>query len=751
MRAHEGVDACTRIIGVVHDAVAVDPDDIEAPTHVKAELVDADQSRRIEGDPGRFGRGLQEPLGIALVDLTTDGRFIRSQCVWYLQRFARDEELLQLPGVDGEGRPVHVRWLTVVDPPSVGKCTHGPLLIELLEVDLQLDGPVILVARLAGHEEGAIDAADHRHHDRRNQTPVGSDDDLDGDEIAIKADRPGEVPSQEGECGQGVLRQVGESDWVFLLVHRVRVYGVSGIESRPMTFLCASIFVDSADDVPGAIERAREAVDAGADLLEWRLDAVAEDAGAIDNIRAILKECPAPAVATIRAEAEGGTWAGEEADRVAIIEAMGTSDDPPRYIDVELGAWKSSANLRQKVLLATEHERQVRDVTSGLILSSHEFSGRPADLIARLADMVEVDACAVAKIVWRARSIRDNLEAFDLLAQRAKPMIALCMGEFGLMSRILAPKFGGFLTFAAAEVGGGTAPGQPTIDQLLNEYRFASINAETRVYGIVGWPVEHSLGPRVHNAGFGMIDFNGVYVPMPVMPEWEQFKASMVEMLEHPGLDFRGCSVTLPHKEHLLRLVRERGGEIDPLAERIGAANTLVVDDDGGLRCLNTDAPAAAAVLGEVAGKRVMIIGAGGVARAVAVGLVDAGATVYVANRTRSRADALADSIQGVEARGLEEIAGMDVDVFVNCTPLGMASGEAPEATPLPEDVDLDDSHVVFDTVYAPLRTPLLKDAEARGARVVSGIEMFCRQAALQFEAWTGHVPPGGFMDLAPS
>ena len=122
------------------------------------------------------------------------------------------------------------------------------------------------------------------------------------------------------------------------------------------TFLCASIFVDAAEDAPGALERANRAVEAGAQLIEWRLDALAEEADGLEEIRTLLRASPAPAIATIRAETEGGTWAGEEADRVAIIEAMGTSDEAPRYIDVELGAWRRSDNLRQKVLLAIHDE-----------------------------------------------------------------------------------------------------------------------------------------------------------------------------------------------------------------------------------------------------------------------------------------------------------------------------------------------------------------------------------------------------------
>jgi 3-dehydroquinate dehydratase/shikimate dehydrogenase len=166
-------------------------------------------------------------------------------------------------------------------------------------------------------------------------------------------------------------------------------------------------------------------------------------------IERLLAGSPAPCIVTIRAENEGGTWAGTEQDRISILEAIGMGDHPPAYIDLELEAWRSSANLRQKVRLVIDHASQVRDIATRLILSSHEFGGRPADLLARYAGMVEEEACAVGKIVYMARSLRDCLEMFELLSARAKPLIALAMGEFGTMSRILAPKFGGFLTFAA--------------------------------------------------------------------------------------------------------------------------------------------------------------------------------------------------------------------------------------------------------------------------------------------------------------
>ena len=523
-----------------------------------------------------------------------------------------------------------------------------------------------------------------------------------------------------------------------------------GVRIISVTYLCASIFVDASQDVPLALNRAHTGVSAGAKLLEWRLDALAEEDAGLASIRQLLEETPATAIATIRAESEGGTWAGDETDRISLLEAIGTGSHPPRYIDLELGAWNRSANLRQKVMLAIDHDTQVRDVETKLILSSHEFSGRPNDLMHRVAQMIECDQCAIAKVVWRARSLRDNLEAFDLLSSRAKPMIALCMGEFGLMSRVLAPKFGGFLTFAAVEQGGGTAPGQPTVTELRTTYRFDAIDQDTQVYGVVGWPVDHSKGPEVHNAGFDAIDFNGVYLPLPIMPEWEQFKASMVAMIDHPKLDFRGCSVTLPHKENLLRLVRECGGTVDEHAERIGAANTLVIDDEGKLSCVNTDAPAALEALcdgmsvdgSELSGRTILILGAGGVARAVASGVLDYGAQVLIHNRTPDRANTLADDLRSnefdIRVVSASELKQFTVDVIINCTSVGMDSGPAPEESPVPEHLDITPDMTIFETVYAPIDTPLVREARSCGATVITGDELFLRQAKRQFQMWTG-------------
>jgi 3-dehydroquinate dehydratase/shikimate dehydrogenase len=214
--------------------------------------------------------------------------------------------------------------------------------------------------------------------------------------------------------------------------------------------------------------------------------------------------------------------------------------------------------------------------------------------------------------------------------------------------------------------------------------------------------------------------------------------------------------VTIPHKEHLLRFVEERGGRMDALSEQVGAANTLVVGSAGGLACSNTDCPAAVEALcagmqiepAALAGMKIAILGAGGMARAAAAGFANTGANVILFNRTQVRARALAADLSEKGFPG-KVVAGKPdrIDcgcfpVIVNCTPVGMEGGPAPEGSPLPDEMPIDERVTVFDTVYTPERTTLVQDAEARGARVITGVDLFLRQAALQFEAWTGCPAP---------
>ncbi len=538
-------------------------------------------------------------------------------------------------------------------------------------------------------------------------------------------------------------------------------------------------------DVHVALAEARHAKIAGADLVEFRVDQIFQGEGDEEGLAAIVRlvdESPLPCIITCRAASEGGDYDGDDAGRVALWEHLGIADNdakqildrsltvaallhpkhPPRYIDVELATYQRSANLRQKVGLAVDHEQQRRDLTTSLILSAHDFNTRPATLTRLIADMDAAPAARVHKIAWRARSLRDNIEAFEILQHASRPTIALCMGEFGLMSRVLAPKFGpggGFLTFASLRDTTTTAPGQPTIAELLNLYRFRSITPTTRVFGVIGWPVTQSRSPHLHNAGFESINFDGVYLPLPIPPEWEHFKATLHALLDFKPLDFRGGSVTIPHKENLVRFAREdtsRRWTIDPLALRCGAANTIVVNDDGSCRALNTDATAAvetlrAALGDDLARHRVGILGAGGVARAVAAGLLEARATVTIFARSRGRAErfvadltAAGASPGSLSAAEWAKAPNSGSTILVNCTPIGMVGCPDSADSPLSlQELQLIEKNtVIFDTVYNPIETPLLRAARDAGLKTADGASMFVAQAAAQFEAWTGRPAP---------
>lgn len=539
-----------------------------------------------------------------------------------------------------------------------------------------------------------------------------------------------------------------------------------------MTLLCVPIMVE---DVHAALADAEQARLAGADIVEFRIDALFQGEGDTEGEAGALRLCaesPLPCIITCRDASEGGEYSGDDAAKIALYERLGTSDKPPAYLDLELALWKRSANLRQKVLLAVTHSGQVReDVTTRLIISAHDFNGRPNDLLRIVADLREVEAAAVHKIAYRARSLRDNLELFDLLSERDRPTIALCMGEFGLMSRVLAPKFGGFLTFASLRDESATAPGQPTIHDLLHLYRFRAIGKDTKVYGVIGWPVSHSMSPLVHNAGFEAIGWDGVYLPLPVVADSNDpaasdssFRASFLALVENERVHFHGASVTIPFKESLARLAFEIGMvPNDPayIVNATGAANTFRDDlhkhvrppdlDDGVV--INSDVEGIESPLLErldhFTGKQIFILGAGGAARAAAWACASRGSTVLVRNRTSSTAHRLVEDLTPLLAKDGGRVSVADdadverlkPDAVINCTPIGMAGGPAEGDSPI--DVStLPDDCVVFDTVYNPLETPLLKSARARGLRTIDGVEMFVTQAAAQFELWTSQPAP---------
>ncbi len=473
---------------------------------------------------------------------------------------------------------------------------------------------------------------------------------------------------------------------------------------------------------------------AGADLIELRVDLLGDSAAIAELLeREQESRGDAPYLLTIRSAAEGGGWDGGDDERVALYERLGLLQ--PGYLDVEWATWQRSANLRQKIGLVAETGAEPGTrAKNRLILSWHELRETPADLAARL-DPFDAPASAIRKAVFTTRDAFDGWRIADELRRRGAgaPWILLGMGEGGLLTRVLAKKFGGFLTFAALDEDSLAAPGQPTIATLRELYRWDALGPATGVYGVVGWPVAHSQSPRLHNAAMARAGIDGVYLPMPILPERERFVAFMDFLAARPELGVRGLSVTIPHKEHALQWLRERGGAISDIALRCGAVNTLQCDR-GRWSGDNTDAAGALRALQGLTPGRAHVLGAGGAARAVIAALQTAGWQVRIYGRDARRTAEVAREL-GCEWRIWEERARTRCDLLANCTQVGMSPNE--DESPYPAAA-LRKEMTVFDTVYQPEQTRLLRAAADCGAAVRSGLTMFRAQAALQFECWHG-------------
>jgi 3-dehydroquinate dehydratase / shikimate dehydrogenase len=527
-----------------------------------------------------------------------------------------------------------------------------------------------------------------------------------------------------------------------------------------MTFLAVPVFGSTIEQIRTARDAAARA---GADLVELRIDLM--EGVSDDDIRSLRDEQGCPLILTIRSAAEGGRWDRPDDERISRLIELGPIAD---YVDVELATWQRSANIRQKVGLALKRAGHVSQADGReeiylsakrkLILSRHDFQGRPPKLQGDFLAMLTEQASSVVKLAWRARTVRDNFEAFELMRTSPRPAIIICMGADGLLSRVLAGKFGAFATFASVAEEGETAAGQLSIARMKQLYRWDSIDVRTAVYGVIGDPVQHSLSPAVHNAAFAALGCNALYLPMRVDASYESFKAFMVEVLARPWLDFRGFSVTVPHKENALRFLRENGGQVDALAERLGAVNTIRISAESPrpheplLSGCNTDYPAALEAVRtglncqppQLAGRTIALLGAGGVARAVVAALTDVAAKVTIFNRTETKARALAD-LFGCDCKPWDDRLRTDAALIVNCTSVGMWPDV--ETSPLPAGV-LHPGIAVFDTVYNPHPTRLLRDAAAAGCVTIDGLTMFVEQARRQFQLWTGLQPQAELLRL---
>lgn len=509
-----------------------------------------------------------------------------------------------------------------------------------------------------------------------------------------------------------------------------------------MASLCVPLTADTCRTMAAQVAQATRL---GADMVELRLDYLCDATPeAIRELMSRTARFAVEVVVTCRLAEEGGLFSADEPQRIQLLEAaVQTGGD---YVDIELAAWRRSAMLREKI----DALRLTRDPSRPLklILSRHDFEKTPADPAGMLDDIAS-EPCDVVKLATKAESTVDSLRMLDALRESAakRPTIALAMGEPGIMTRVLARKFGALLTFASLDTGKESAPGQVTMTDMLGLYRWNAIGPATAVYGVVGCPVGHSMSPAIFNAAFGEIGFDAVYLPMRIEPPYEAFAAFVDGCLSRPWLGLGGCSVTIPHKENLLRYVSERGGHVEPLAGRIGAANTLHLQTAEPLPgACNTDYRGAMDALcagigcthNDLGRFSVAVLGAGGVSRAIVAGLRDRGCRVTLFNRTLERAESLAAEF-GAVARPLDQAGDHRADIIINGTSIGM--WPKVDDTPLPADA-LTGKPVVFDTIYNPVETRLLREARRHGCRTVDGAAMFVNQAAAQFERWIGRPAP---------
>ncbi len=262
------------------------------------------------------------------------------------------------------------------------------------------------------------------------------------------------------------------------------------------------------------------------------------------------------------------------------------------------------------------------------------------------------------------------------------------------------------------------------------------IDANTSLFGLIGNPVAHSLSPEMHNQAFAATDTNGVYLAFRVTDPAAAIKGIR-------ALDFKGVSVTLPHKVAVMEYL----DEIDETAAQIGAVNTIV-NNRGRLIGYNTDCAGALDALKtrtSIKDKSVALIGAGGAARAIGFGLVAAGGRVTIFNRSRKPGEGLAEDLQA-EFAPLSDWQPNRHEILINTTPVGMHPET--DATPIPKK-DLSEEMVVMDIVYNPIKTRLLKEAENKKCRTINGVAMFVFQGAHQFELWTGQKAPVDLMRQA--
>ena len=422
------------------------------------------------------------------------------------------------------------------------------------------------------------------------------------------------------------------------------------------------------------------------------------------------------ALATCRRVAAGGKFRGSVVSQLDTLSKAAAAGC--QVVDLE---------LQSAVHCKPEQLRRLRS-HAALILSHHDFRATK-NLEETLDKMVAISA-DFYKIVSTATTLYDNVVMMKFLEKNSDKysLIGVCMGEQGIISRVLGVRAGSMFTFAAVSQDEKTAPGQVTAQDLRGTYRIEQIDAATRVYGVAGDPVAHSLSPAIMNAALRRETVNGVYVPLHA----KTLKDLLACVRDIP---IHGLSVTMPYKTTILSHL----DNTDTHTTKIGACNTVVRAQDGNLYGFNTDTAGVVRPLEQritIEGAKILVLGAGGAARAAVFGLKERGAEVYVMNRTLAQAQKLARSAR---ARTLKraDLKKFSFDVIINATPVGMGNSHE---SPLNQDEIK--ARYVFEMIYDPPETRLMKLARAAGAEVIPGVEMFVQQAARQFEIWTGKPAP---------
>ena len=424
---------------------------------------------------------------------------------------------------------------------------------------------------------------------------------------------------------------------------------------------------------------------------------------------------------------DGGKFDGSVA---AQFEILGQAAVPRegeaafQLVDLEL----ESAEAAKKLELDT-----LRQTGVGLILSWHDFK-ETGDLDKIYARMEPFQADLV-KIVPTAKTLTDNVTLMRFIERVSDQtsIVGVCMGDAGIISRVLGLRAGSLFTFASATRGEETAPGQIAARTLVETYRIEEIDAATRIYGVAGDPVNKSLSPIMMNTAFRRETVNAVYLALQTKKVED-----LVALIK--AIPIHGVSITMPHKQAILPHL----AHMDPLSQKIGACNTILRvasgDQQGKLYGFNTDVAGIVTPLERrlpLKGAKILVLGAGGSARAAVFGLRDKGAEVFILNRTAETAAKLAKQ-SGAKVIKREAVAKSSFDVILNATPVGMSGqNHAPLLTP--EELN---TKYVFDLVYNPIDTPLIRMARQADISVITGVEMFVQQGARQFEIWTGKPAP---------